>query len=227
MGARVLCLCALATACWAGAASAAGPKSIFDDDWVPPKTSDDARASTARKPPSPPHLASRLAAADDHASAARVAAAALRWAAGSPAQRAEVQVRQRELSLARDAADRAARRLGRLTAAPDDAAANLEVGRHLCFYKNDWRSGLPALARGGDAALKAAARLDLSNPSTGEQRAKVGDAWWDATCRSNSPRRPRSRSARSARGCCWRTSTSGRAAWSPPSEQEIATVMLR
>lgn len=62
---------------------------------------------------------------------------------------------------------------------PDDAAANLAVGRYQCLVTGDWEGGLPQLAKGSDAKLKAAAELDLTNPAEAVEQAKVGDAWWD------------------------------------------------
>ena len=62
---------------------------------------------------------------------------------------------------------------------PKDADANLAVGKFRCLNQDDWKRGLPRLAIGSDAALKAAAIADLNNPTAAKDRAKVGDAWWD------------------------------------------------
>ncbi|MCH8922173.1 MAG: hypothetical protein IIA67_03360, partial [Planctomycetes bacterium] len=63
---------------------------------------------------------------------------------------------------------------------PEDPDANLAVGRFRCLNQDDWNRGLPLLARGSDTMLRAAAIGDLNNPTAAEDRAKVGDAWWDA-----------------------------------------------
>ena len=47
-----------------------------------------------------------------------------------------------------------------LSVEPDNPKANLTVGRYACFIENDWKRGLPCLARGSDARLKAAASRD-------------------------------------------------------------------
>ena len=45
---------------------------------------------------------------------------------------------------------------------PTNPAANLAAGRHLCLVQGDWDRGLPMLALGSDAELKAAATKDLA-----------------------------------------------------------------
>jgi hypothetical protein len=67
-----------------------------------------------------------------------------------------------------------------LAAMPDDAAANLEVGKFTCFVKGDWAGGLPLLAKGPDGPLKDVAAKDVANPTKPADRAAVGNAWWDA-----------------------------------------------
>lgn len=59
-----------------------------------------------------------------------------------------------------------------------DVAANLAVGRFLCFRKQDWQQGLPylAIAKGTPLGEVAAAEL-VDSPEPIAQRA-VGDQWW-------------------------------------------------
>lgn len=61
---------------------------------------------------------------------------------------------------------------------PNDAGANLALGRFYCLLKRDWAKGLPLLTRGSDAGLKAAAQKELAPPATGAARKEVADAWW-------------------------------------------------
>jgi hypothetical protein len=68
----------------------------------------------------------------------------------------------------------------KLAAHPDDAEANLAVGRFLCFQKDDWKAGVAYLARGNDESLKALARLESAAPTTPPDQAKLADAWWAA-----------------------------------------------
>src|SRR5262249_40445658 len=62
-------------------------------------------------------------------------------------------------------------------ATPADPAASLEVGRFRCFVQEAWEEGLPLLAQGSDAGLKAAAEKELQDPDTAAGCKQVADAW--------------------------------------------------
>ena len=62
---------------------------------------------------------------------------------------------------------------------PAEAEANLTVGRWLCFYKCDWATGLPLLARGSDKKLQALAEQDVKAPTETDQQFQIADAWWE------------------------------------------------
>ncbi len=64
-----------------------------------------------------------------------------------------------------------------LTQQPEDPAANLVVGKYLCFQKADWRHGLLLLAKGADEKLKSIAQQDLANPVNGGEMVKIADDW--------------------------------------------------
>lgn len=49
----------------------------------------------------------------------------------------------------------------------------------MCLMKGDWEKGLPMLAMGGDAKLKAPTAKDLAEPKEAAAQVEVGDAWWD------------------------------------------------
>ena len=81
-----------------------------------------------------------------------------------------------------------------LKANPADTAAHLALGRYLCLVKGDWEAGLPQLAQGSDADLKALAEDDLKHavppwqPAAGKPppgpvpaaaAMKLADAWWE------------------------------------------------
>jgi hypothetical protein len=83
----------------------------------------------------------------------------------------ELKKRQRTSQEYRDA-------LAVLEKDPTDPAANLAAGRHLCFVKGDWDGGVPMLALGSDAELKAAATKDLGGAKSADEEAALGDAWW-------------------------------------------------
>jgi hypothetical protein len=69
---------------------------------------------------------------------------------------------------------------------PDDADANLNLGKYLCGRKEDWKRGLPMLAKGSDASLREAARKDLSAPEKAEAQIEAGDAWYALADRAGS-----------------------------------------
>ena len=83
----------------------------------------------------------------------------------------ELKKRQRASQEYRDA-------LAALEKNPTDPGANLAAGRQLCFGKGDWDRGLPMLALGNNAELKAAATKDLGGAKSPEEQAALGDAWW-------------------------------------------------
>ncbi|MCH8045262.1 MAG: NPCBM/NEW2 domain-containing protein [Planctomycetes bacterium] len=58
---------------------------------------------------------------------------------------------------------------------PDDAPANLQIGKYLCFLRGDWKRGLALLVKGGHAIAKQESAV-ADDPSA---QKKVGDAWWD------------------------------------------------
>ena len=62
---------------------------------------------------------------------------------------------------------------------PTDPEANLKIGRFRCFVKGDWDVGLPMLALGGDAALKALAKKEIAGVNGIKEQLTLGDGWWD------------------------------------------------
>jgi len=67
----------------------------------------------------------------------------------------------------------------RLKESPTDAEANSVVGRYRCLLKGDWESGLPMLALGSDAGLKALAVKELEPPADQNGQLALADAWWE------------------------------------------------
>lgn len=61
----------------------------------------------------------------------------------------------------------------------DDPAANYAIGRWHALQVADWKAALPFLAKASDAKWKAAADLELTEPTDTMAQAAVGDAWWD------------------------------------------------
>jgi hypothetical protein len=67
----------------------------------------------------------------------------------------------------------------KLKAAPDDAEANLVVGKHLCLFHRRWDEGLPLLAKCSDDVLKGVAKQDLAKPADVKGQMALGDEWWN------------------------------------------------
>lgn len=69
--------------------------------------------------------------------------------------------------------------IARIKKDPEDAEANLRVGRYYCFIKAEWDRGLLALSRCSDEQLRAAAAIDftaqraLASEKPGEREAQI------------------------------------------------------
>jgi hypothetical protein len=61
----------------------------------------------------------------------------------------------------------------------EDPVANYAVGRWHALQVADWKAALPFLAKASDPKWKAAAELELTEPTDAMAQAAVGDAWWD------------------------------------------------
>ncbi len=83
----------------------------------------------------------------------------------------------KEFKAIREEFDAIKRHADKLETAPDDAEANLAVGRFRCFNRGDWDGGLPLLVKGNDKALSELAQNDLADPGDPGARAALGDAW--------------------------------------------------
>lgn len=68
----------------------------------------------------------------------------------------------------------------KLATTPEDAVSNGLLGSYLCLLKGNWDEGLPYLAKGDDASLKALAGKDAGRPADPAAQAALGDGWWDA-----------------------------------------------
>lgn len=67
----------------------------------------------------------------------------------------------------------------KLANSPNDPVVCLEVGKFFCFKLQDWKRGLPALAKGKDEGLAALARRDLESEGKPAAARVSGDEWWD------------------------------------------------
>jgi hypothetical protein len=66
-----------------------------------------------------------------------------------------------------------------LETSPTEPGANLVVGKYRCFVKGDWETGLPMLALGSDAALKALAWQEMEKVPGHAEQVQLGDGWWE------------------------------------------------
>jgi hypothetical protein len=124
-------------------------------------------------------LIDQLLGAEDYVAAVHLIAQLKPVTAADPSLATQLQNRAKEVDTRRTASERIARDLVKLKTAPEDPAANLAVGKFLCFIKGDWAGGLPLLAKGSDAKLKELARQELGKPSGAAAYTSLGDGWWD------------------------------------------------
>jgi hypothetical protein len=61
---------------------------------------------------------------------------------------------------------------------PNDTAANLRVGKYVCYFHGRWDEGLPFLHRGSDETLKGIAGKDLARPTETAAQIALADTWW-------------------------------------------------
>jgi hypothetical protein len=62
---------------------------------------------------------------------------------------------------------------------PNDADANLVLGRYECLTKGEWDKGLPRLAKASDDDWKKLANKELKGATSTEDQVDLGDDWWD------------------------------------------------
>jgi WD40 repeat protein len=106
-----------------------------------------------------------------------------------PALARQVEVERERLRLLLKHQEQLRPALERLKVKPDDAEANLVVGKYRCLIKGHWSAGLPLLARGSDATLKALAEQELARPADPRGQLTLGDGWWDLLAREPGPAR--------------------------------------
>ena len=93
--------------------------------------------------------------------------------------RKQVLALRKEIQEQQQQAERVGQALEAVQVNPQDAEANLTLGKLYCFSKGDWGKGLPYLAKGSDEDLKTLASQETgSPPSDAEEQVKLADAWW-------------------------------------------------
>jgi len=94
----------------------------------------------------------------------------------------EIEILQKQWSLAQLARQR-------LKTEPENAKANLALGKYLCLGKQQWTEGLLYLAQGDDESLRQAAEKDFAATKEPSRKAEAAEAWWDAAQRTKTPER--------------------------------------
>jgi sugar lactone lactonase YvrE len=89
-----------------------------------------------------------------------------------------VAARAREIAPMRQAYERLQPARDRLAKNPENADANLEMGRYLALVKGNWETALFYLAQGSDRELRLLAQRDLARPEEPADQLRVADAWW-------------------------------------------------
>ncbi len=80
-----------------------------------------------------------------------------------------------------------------LEKSPDDATANLTLGRWYCLYKRDWDRGLPLLAKGPEGPLKSLAEQELAVNLQLRPQLDLADGWWEVGQKESGPPRDAAR----------------------------------
>ncbi|MCX5662583.1 MAG: hypothetical protein NTW19_23120 [Planctomycetota bacterium] len=141
-------------------------------------TSDRLQTDAGPLYPAAAQLIDEAVAADRYDIARRASALAMQVTAKDRALTAQATARVREAREVETAYAAAEKAQATLDKSPDDAAANLALGRFRCLYKGDWKAGLSQLALDNDAELKALATADLKGPAAPEAQATLADGWW-------------------------------------------------
>jgi hypothetical protein len=117
---------------------------------------------------------------DDYEGAVKAAVAAESAArtSGDATQLSAATARLTDVRALQAQAAKVAPAIEKLKNSPDDAAANLEAGQFLCFWRGDWEKGLPLLVKGPDGDLKALAQEDLAAGIDSAMQFGVANAWW-------------------------------------------------
>jgi hypothetical protein len=88
---------------------------------------------------------------------------------------AKVEKRALELEQAKKEFGRMAKFVAILEKNPDDADANVEMGKYLCLVKGNWEKGLPLLLKGKEKVYTDLAKRDLAGPKETAMQLDLGD----------------------------------------------------
>jgi len=92
----------------------------------------------------------------------------------------EIEATQKWLTMLRRKWKDLRRTREQLESNPADGTAHRKMGAFYCFAKEDWKRGIPHLARGSDSELRQIAQLELNRPSDAAVRFHLGKKWLEA-----------------------------------------------
>lgn len=124
---------------------------------------------------------------DDFETATKASPAAAGATRKIPVLKEQLAAYARRVNTLRDAFELAKPAREVLKVNPDDATANLAWGRYVCFYKGDWLTGLPLLAKSSNAALSSLAKREVEQPRELETLLQLGDDWWEVAEEEKDP----------------------------------------
>jgi hypothetical protein len=132
-----------------------------------------------------------LVRADQYDAADKAAAGAVAQArkANEPGLAARAAARAKEVAEMRTLFQGQKRTLEKLARDGEDAGANLEMGKFLCFVKGTWDLGLRFMVKGSDPALKAIAEKELAFPQAVGDQVALADGWFELGQKDKSPLR--------------------------------------
>lgn len=118
--------------------------------------------------------------AEDFAAAAKAGKFAVSFARRSKnmSRVARAKAKQTAVALMKKEFEAIKKARAQLISEPDNAAANLVMGRFLCLSKGDWESGLPHFLKCSDPAFRDLAVSDFNTPDDASEQMAVGDGWW-------------------------------------------------
>lgn len=77
--------------------------------------------------------------------------------------------------------------IDKVAADPSDREAATDLGRFRCFVEDNWKAGLPLLARGADADLATLAKAELVSDSSAANHLQLADRWWEYAAAKKGP----------------------------------------
>ena len=104
--------------------------------------------------------------------------------------RKRVAQRKKEIDDLRKQVELAEMARARLKTDPENAKANLALGRFLCFNKDEWDEGLPHLAKGDDEKLKEVAIKEIAKPTEAAAIEEIAELWFALSANANTAEKP-------------------------------------